>query len=197
MFTYWTDEDEMKTKILLIGDTHIPSRAKEIDQRITEKIRSEGVDYLLCTGDLTDESVIDFYRDICSDCSLHVVSGNMDHLPLRRKDEIEVGNLRIGLIHGDGIYPRGDVKKLSDVAERMDVDILVSGHTHRPMIEEVRIGMKKVLLLNPGSATGAWGGSSSGGKPSFIILEVDDEHIRIRLFELDKELKEKIFSFKK
>ena len=40
------------------------------------------------------------------------------------------GPIRIGIIHGHQVVPNGDLDSLSSIARQMDVDVLVSGHTH-------------------------------------------------------------------
>ncbi|MDF2956671.1 MAG: putative phosphodiesterase [Candidatus Alkanophagales archaeon MCA70_species_1] len=181
-------------RLLVIGDTHIPSRAKKIDDVIVERIMSGGTSQVFCTGDLTDEKLLDFYAEFGE---LHVVRGNMDYLNLKKWDVAEIEGLKIGLIHGDGIYPRGNVKELCRIAETLAVDVLISGHTHRPQVLMRGLaGGKKVLLLNPGSATGVWGGGGGSGKPSFMFLDVSRRSCIVHLFELEgRSLKEKTYSF--
>ncbi|MHC1635293.1 MAG: YfcE family phosphodiesterase, partial [Candidatus Methanospirareceae archaeon] len=171
-------------RILVIGDTHIPSRAPGIEERLVEKIREEEPDYVFCTGDLTDEKLISFYESIGK---LYLVAGNMDYIDAKKEEKVEIKGIRIGLIHGDEIYPRGDVEKLSRIAKKLDVDILISGHTHKPMIKEKEVGGKEVLLLNPGSATGAWGGGGGTGIPSVMFLDIEEgKKVKIRLVQLKK-----------
>jgi vacuolar protein sorting-associated protein 29 len=38
--------------------------------------------------------------------------------------------IRIGVIHGHQCVPNGDLDSLSAIARQMDVDVLISGHTH-------------------------------------------------------------------
>jgi vacuolar protein sorting-associated protein 29 len=38
--------------------------------------------------------------------------------------------IRIGVIHGHQCMPTGDLDSLSAIARQMDVDVLISGHTH-------------------------------------------------------------------
>ena len=38
--------------------------------------------------------------------------------------------IRIGVVHGHQCIPTGDLDSLSAIARQMDVDVLVSGHTH-------------------------------------------------------------------
>jgi vacuolar protein sorting-associated protein 29 len=44
---------------------------------------------------------------------------------------LQHGPLRIGLLHGHQLVPLGDTDALSAVARKMDVDVLISGGTHR------------------------------------------------------------------
>lgn len=44
---------------------------------------------------------------------------------------LQHGPLRIGLLHGHQVVPLGDTEALSAVARKMDVDVLISGGTHR------------------------------------------------------------------
>lgn len=41
------------------------------------------------------------------------------------------GPLRIGVIHGHQVVPLGDAEMLAATARKMDVDVLISGGTHR------------------------------------------------------------------
>lgn len=166
------------TTCLLIGDTHIPNRAHWIPNELLAQIQRESIDLVLCIGDLTDESILRFFRELGE---LHVVRGNMDHLQLPKTDMIEIRGIRIGLIHGHGIYPRGDVKQLLEIARNMNVNILISGHTHQQLIH-TQTTPEKITLLNPGSATGAWGGGGQG-PPSMMLMKIEDECV-LRSFKL-------------
>jgi putative phosphoesterase len=77
------------------------------------------------------------------------VQGNMDRangINLPQAKTIKAEGLKIGLIHGE-VYPRADTQQLVYIAKELDVDILVSGHSHQPKIEQT----DGVLLINPGS----------------------------------------------
>ncbi|POY71611.1 hypothetical protein BMF94_5304 [Rhodotorula taiwanensis] len=62
------------------------------------------------------------------------------------------GPLRIGVIHGHQVVPLGDAEMLAATARKMDVDVLISGGTHR--FEAFESDGR--FFLNPGSATGAF-----------------------------------------
>jgi vacuolar protein sorting-associated protein 29 len=44
---------------------------------------------------------------------------------------IQHGTLKIGLLHGHQVVPLGDTEALSAIARKMDVDVLISGATHK------------------------------------------------------------------
>ena len=107
--------------------------------------------------------------------------------------------ISIGLTHGSQIRPRGDHIQLEKFAEEKKINILVSGHTHK---EEVFLTKNGILLINPGSATGAWSFVASGN-PSFVLLKINENNkeIHINLFQIQKNSKELInlnfnFTFK-
>ncbi len=63
-----------------------------------------------------------------------------------------MGAFRIGLCHGHQVVPWGDREALAIVQRQLDVDVLISGHTHA--FESFSAEGK--LFLNPGSITGAY-----------------------------------------
>ena len=168
-------------KIVCIGDFHIPHRAENIPDWIVNIIKNEKPDLILCTGDLESRETLDFLKTLGE---TKVVRGNMDYLDLPLHETIQCGKTTIGLIHGSGIHPRGDPKQLFNYAEKMNAKILVSGHTHK---QEVTM-FNNILLVNPGSACGTWGGGPADEKESFIILELNNE-IKTRKFVNGEELK--------
>ena len=128
----------------LISDTHIPDRARQIPQKVFEAFSD--VELILHAGDLTSPRVIDVLEDIAP---VMAVQGNMDRangINLPKAKVIDAEDLRIGLVHGE-IYPRADTQQLLYLAKELNVDILVSGHSHQPKIEQ----LEGILLLNPGS----------------------------------------------
>lgn len=65
---------------------------------------------------------------------------------------VTVGQFRIGLCHGHQVVPWGDTESLALVQRQLDVDILISGHTHKFEAFE----HENKFYINPGSATGAY-----------------------------------------
>ncbi|MHA1409067.1 MAG: YfcE family phosphodiesterase [Candidatus Odinarchaeia archaeon] len=174
-------------KILVIGDSHIPNRVKYLHPIIDSYLKKQSYRMVLCTGDLVSRRVLDYLSKLGE---VKVVRGNMDVLNLPPQIILTLSNKKIGLVHGSEIYPRGDTKQLLALAEKMRVDILITGHTHSSSIK--KIGGK--LLLNPGSVTGCWGGGNYSGIPEFIeIEEITENRITINLKKLlDEQLKEEV-----
>ncbi|MHA1266928.1 MAG: YfcE family phosphodiesterase [Candidatus Helarchaeota archaeon] len=163
-------------KFLVIGDFHIPDRARQIPSEIWNFIQNLKFDMVLCTGDLTSPKLYDKLQSIAPTKN---VVGNMDYYLGSRNFptsvRIPLTYCNIGLTHGTGVRPRGDPDQLAIIALKLQVDILISGHTHA---QSVKLH-KNILLLNPGSATGSWGGGPSTGIPSFQILEVKEGKLHI------------------
>ncbi|MFW9820672.1 MAG: YfcE family phosphodiesterase, partial [Candidatus Thorarchaeota archaeon] len=164
-------------RILCIGDAHVPVRAKDLPIQIYEKLdeltEESLFHYTFFTGDLINfPKLIDFLNQKTKRTLFNVI-GNMDYyygnrdspnyqkLVISFEDNDEV---ILGLTHGAQINPRGDHDQLEVLAQEKGYTILVSGHTHK---EEVFLTRKGILLINPGSVTGAWSFVASG-IPSFI-----------------------------
>ena len=182
-------------RILVMGDFHIPSRARWIPRPILEFLVGKRFDLVLCTGDLCTDEVQQFLSRFGP---LVCVMGNMDYIHNPREFRHKIEDLVIGMRHGDEVRPRGDIEGLRTLAIRMGVDVLITGHTHVPMVKELKVRDRKILLLNPGSATGVWSGGLEHGPPSFMILEVDGNKLTVHLYKLvGEELQEETYEFVK
>jgi hypothetical protein len=118
----------------LISDTHGLVRPEAL-----EALR--GCDLILHAGDVGAPEVLTALGEIAR---VVAVRGNNDrgawakHLPQRRT--LKLGEVRVRLLHA--------VKDLDVDLELAQVALVVSGHSHRPMIDR-RDG---VVFVNPGSA---------------------------------------------
>jgi len=164
-------------QVLVIGDFHIPSRASKIPEPIMSIISNKKFDLVLCTGDLVDEKILSMLENFAP---VKWVVGNMDYIDGPRSVKVKLGDFDVGVFHGTGIYPRGNPKQLYSVAKRLNVDVLIHGHTHAMSIQL----FGEVLLLNPGSATGVWGGGPASLKPSFMIQEIRNNELIVNGYEL-------------
>ncbi|MBA7562738.1 hypothetical protein ES708_04391 [subsurface metagenome] len=182
-------------KLLAIGDSHIPRRAKSVPDQIIKKLEQlvelEKFDYTFFTGDVVNAPKFMNFLNLITKRNLFVVIGNMDYYggnrdaPVYQDLNISMGNndnLIVGLTHGHQVSPRGDRSQLELIAFEKSFNILISGHTHK---EEIFL-QKDILLLNPGSVTGAWSFVASGN-PSFITLSITGKmgEINVVLYQYD------------
>lgn len=188
-------------RILCIGDSHIPIRARDLPKQIYNKIddltKTELYDYTLFTGDIINFPKLINFLKLKTKMTFFTVLGNMDYYyghrdaPTYQKLDLtfeDHDKMAIGLTHGAQIKPRGDRDQLENLAIEKGYNILVSGHTHK---EEYNLTNNGILLINPGSATGAWSFISSG-IPSFIELNINErtQEIHVALFQIDKQSRE-------
>jgi len=156
----------------LISDTHIPDRAKEIPEKVFEAFSE--VDLIMHAGDLTSPKVIDDLEQIAP---VMAIQGNMDRargIDLPTAKVIEAEGLKIGIVHGE-VYPRADTQQLVYLAKELDVNILVSGHSHQPKIEQT----DGVLLLNPGSPI-----VPRLADRTVMILEINDREVDVEIIKI-------------
>lgn len=128
-----------------------------------------GVQRIIHTGDIESAAILAALARIAP---VDPIRGNMDWGPwaarLPREEMLTVGDITIYALH--------DLTRLSLDPEAAGIDVILSGHTHRPDAS----WQGSCLFLNPGSASLP----RHGQAPSVAILEIDGSHIRHRFFEL-------------
>ncbi len=156
----------------LISDTHIPDRMKELPEKVFEAFKD--VEMILHAGDVTSQEVIEKLEEIAP---VTAIQGNTDRivgLDLPKTTVVEAEELKIGVIHGE-VYPRADTQQLHYLAKQLDVDILVSGHSHQPKVEKV----EDVLLINPGSPT-----VPRLADRTIMILKINKKEVNVELVKV-------------
>ncbi|MBQ6344534.1 MAG: metallophosphoesterase [Methanobrevibacter sp.] len=156
----------------LISDTHIPDRAKILPQNVIDAFKD--VDLILHAGDLTSPRVIEELETIAP---VMAVQGNMDRvngIDLPQAKTLEAEGLKIGMVHGE-VYPRADTQQLVYIAKELDVDILVSGHSHQPKIEKT----DGVLLINPGSPI-----VPRLADRTVMLLEINNKEVDVEIIKI-------------
>lgn len=161
-------------KIGVISDTHIPSVADKLPERVFAEFR--GVDMILHAGDVVTEPVLEALRKLST---VIAVCGNMDRLDLcaelPAKTVVEAGKFRIGLTHGFGA-PGELVDWVASQFLDDYVNAIVFGHSHHAMNEVI----DDVLFFNPGTPTDR----RFSHELSIGMLEVDDSGIKGRIIEI-------------
>lgn len=121
-------------RVGVISDTHglVRPSAKEFLQRS---------DLIIHGGDICDADVL---AELSSIAPVTAVRGNNDKgawaQELRETELVQLGGIFIYVIH--------DLAELDIDPEAAGVRVVISGHSHRPMIQE----KGSVLYVNPGSA---------------------------------------------
>ena len=131
------------TRIIALSDTHL-----EFDALATSLAAlAKSADIIFHCGDFVS---MQCHAALAALGRLEAVHGNSDCTELKRllpqRKIIEVEGVRIGLVH---MASHGsDLVGADMMAREMDVQVLVFGHIHRPLIEK---GSR--LLICPGSTT--------------------------------------------
>ncbi len=157
-------------KILIAGDFHIPERAKNIPEKLKELAKES--ELILCTGDFTSKETFKELKNLAN--VFIAVKGNCDFLDLPSYAEFYLSGKRVGLIHGD-IFGRGNKEKMLNFAMERKLDVLISGHTHKPEVWKE----KDILFLNPGSATSALSGNLESYGKTAILVRIEGEEWKI------------------
>ncbi|MDR0911512.1 MAG: YfcE family phosphodiesterase [Methanobrevibacter sp.] len=159
----------------LISDTHVSDRAKELPATVFTAFKD--VDFILHAGDIIYNDVLEKLKKVTPEVKVFAVLGNMDSiydLDLEESKVLTIGGVKIGLKHGQ-VRPKGDIKQLESIARELDVDVLVSGHTHKPLIEKVN----NITLVNPGSPT-----VPRIDDPTVMLMKIEDGEVDFELVKI-------------
>ena len=170
----------MTHRVLVFGDTHIPSRRDSIPEEFYQHIKDNVYDLALITGDLERES--DMRAALPPLPRSFIVIGNMDYSSSYNfHEQVQLDDFNLLLIHGTQLRPRGSIEQLWEILQQIGGDVAVHGHTHRAAIDLY----KDRLFLNPGTISGATGGWGGRADASFIELEVQSNEMKVILHQTD------------
>ncbi|MBW8758884.1 MAG: metallophosphoesterase family protein [Burkholderiales bacterium] len=149
-------------RIGLISDTHGLLRSEAVDVL-------RGSDFIVHAGDI-GENVLEPLSTIAP---VTAVRGNNDRAAwaerLSETEQLRFGEITLHVLH--------DLAQLAIDPNAAGVDVVVSGHSHRPKIER-RSG---VLYVNPGSA-----GPVRFSLPvSVALMQVTGRDVEVRIVELE------------
>ena len=146
-------------KILIVSDTH-RHNTNVLD--VVEKVKP--IDLLVHCGDI--EGSEDIIAQAAG-CPVQIVQGNNDFWSaMPREKEFLIGEYKVWLTHGHNYYVSMNYETIKQEARSRDVDIVMCGHTHKPVVDI----SPDLTLINPGSMSFP---RQEGRKPSYIIMEVD------------------------
>lgn len=148
-------------KILIVSDTHRHHRNLET---VLEKVSP--IDMMIHLGDVEGS---EDYIEAIANCPVQMVGGNNDFFSeLDREKEIQIGRYRIFMTHGHQYYVSMGTERIKEEAMERNVDIVMFGHTHKPLIDT----SGAVTAINPGSISYP---RQEGRRGSFIIMEIDNK----------------------
>jgi putative phosphoesterase len=144
-----------------------------------KRLNSEPIELVLHAGDYSAPFVTDYYRAL----KAHMIGvfGNNDAEKSQLRDrfaeagheikgrfaEVEAGNLRIALTHGD------EDSLLRSLTTCGGYNVVVHGHTHEASVTEEG----RTLVINPGEICGYL-----TGKNTFAILNTSERKARLYSF---------------
>mmetsp|Transcript_52134 Transcript_52134/g.106309 ORF Transcript_52134/g.106309 Transcript_52134/m.106309 type:complete len:188 (-) Transcript_52134:111-674(-) len=164
--------------VLVIGDMHIPHRVSSIPEKFKALLKPEKIESVICTGNLCSKEQFDYLKSLSSE--VHIVKGDFDDGNYPDTKVARIHDWKFGICHGHQIVPWGDKEAMAMMQRQLDVDVLITGHTHKFAVD-VHEGS---LFVNPGSATGAYSGMQSEVVPSFVLLDVQESKLTIYVYEL-------------
>jgi len=135
-------------RLVLVADTHVPKRARDLPARLWAEI--DAADVVVHAGDWVDAALLDAVEQRAR--RLIGVYGNNDGADLRQRlpetARATLDGVRVTVVHETG--GRNNRERRMDVLYADDTDVLVFGHSHIPWDTRTPSGLR---LLNPGSPT--------------------------------------------
>ena len=167
-------------RIGLISDTHIAWEIKELPPQVADILKD--VDLILHAGDIYSHAVLDELEHIAP---VLAALGDDDYTGpdprVKEKHILEFEGLTLWVIHERPYTLRPSVKPKNKLAleakEPVTPDIIIFGHEHRVIIEEV----SGVLYINPGSPTYL---NYQKGPGTLGILEINAGKADVQIIQL-------------
>ena len=134
-------------RLLLIADTHVPTRARDLPARVWDEVAS--ADVVVHAGDWIAPELLDELES--RSARLVACWGNNDGPELRarlpERADVTLAGVRFTVVHETGAAA-GREARMSRLYP--DSDVVVFGHSHIPWDTTTKTGLR---LLNPGSPT--------------------------------------------
>jgi putative phosphoesterase len=134
-------------RLLLIADTHVPKRARDLPARLWNEVAT--ADVVIHAGDWVEPALLDTLEARAN--RLIACWGNNDGEELRRRlperADVTLDGLRFTVTHETGASTGREARMAKAYP---DTDVLVFGHSHIPWDTTTTTGLR---LLNPGSPT--------------------------------------------
>ena len=145
-------------KVLIISDTH--GRHENLMKVLHEE---QPVDILIHCGDT--EGGEDWIRQHTTCMSVPIVKGNNDFFGrLPSELELDIAGFHVFITHGHAYGVSMGTERLVEEAGSRHADIVMFGHTHRPVIMQ----SGGLWVINPGSLSYP---RQEGHDPTYIVMD--------------------------
>ena len=165
--------------VLVVGDMFVPQRSPDINEKFKSILIPNKIQHVLSVGNIGSRESYDWLKSLSND--FHTVKGDYDEGDIPEKKVVQIGEFKIGMIHGHQVLPWGDLDALTNVQRELGCDILLSGHTHQI---DIKVKDKK-FYINPGSISGAFSHLIADPSPSFVLMVLQGEEARAYLYLLN------------
>ncbi len=155
--------------VLVVGDMFVPQRSPDINEQFKSILIPNKIQHVLSLGNIGSRESYDWLKSLSND--VHTVKGDFDEGDVPEKKVVQIGEFKIGMIHGHQVLPWGDLDALTNVQRELGCDILLSGHTHQI---DIKVKDKK-FYINPGSISGAFSHLIADPNPSFVLMILQGE----------------------
>ena len=150
-------------RIMIVSDSH------RRHGNLAEAIYNEQpFDLLIHLGDIEGEE--DIIQELAGGETIMVPGNNDFFSPLPREREIELAGKKVLLTHGHYYYVSLDLQTLREECIARGIDIVMFGHTHRPLIQIE----DELTFINPGSISYP---RQADKRCTYIMLEIDDNGV--------------------
>ena len=149
-------------RIAVISDTH-----GHLPVALIAALKN--ADLIIHAGDIDRGDILEALETLAP---VLAVRGNMDRGDWTK----EIPTTEMAVIEDMLVYVLHDRFKLDLEPESIGVKMVISGHTHRPLIEK----KGEVIYLNPGSASEPRGGFM----PSFALITLNDHRVDIQIKDI-------------
>jgi hypothetical protein len=146
-------------RILIISDTH---RKNDNYLKIIDEVGK--LDRVIHLGDVEGS---EYVIQEAAGCPVDIVAGNNDFFSdLPSEKILQIGQYNVMITHGHRYYIGMGNEMLKREAIAQGADIVMYGHTHRPVIDI----SPNIIAINPGSLSYP---RQENHKPSYIIMEIN------------------------
>ena len=165
--------------VLVVGDMFVPQRSPDIDPQFKTILIPNKIQHVLSLGNIGSRESYDWLKSLSND--FHSVKGEFDDGDMPEKKVVQIGEFKIGMIHGHQVLPWGNLEALSSVQRELDCDILLSGCTHQIDVKT----KENKFYINPGSISGAFSNVVADPSPSFVLMILQGTEAIVYLYVLN------------